>query len=128
MNKIEKIAKYVRDNLLIKENLFADGEINWNYIAADLELINCGLNNEDTVRDPLPEPDFKMGNYEEIDAAFDLIDFTHVYFDGNAKMCVNEDYVEEDVDPNAEELKTYIPGVGMLVTNLGSGKSKIFEF
>ena len=29
-------------------------------------------------------------------------------------------------DPYAEDLKTYIPGVGMLVTNLGTAESHIF--
>lgn len=34
---------------------------------------------------------------------------------------------DEPVDPNAEDLKTYIPGVGFLVTNLGTGESHIFD-
>jgi hypothetical protein len=34
---------------------------------------------------------------------------------------------DEPVDPNAEDLKSYIPGVGFLVTNLGTGESHIFE-
>jgi len=76
--KAEKIAEYVRENLLTEENAFDNGEINWNFVEADLELIACGLNDERSVRDPLPEPDFKMGNFEEIEAAFDLIHRTHI--------------------------------------------------
>ena len=32
----------------------------------------------------------------------------------------------EECDPFAEELKTYIPGVGFLVTNLSTAESHIF--
>jgi hypothetical protein len=76
--KAEKIAEYVRENLLVKCNAFDNGEINWNFVEADLCLIAKGLNDERGVRDPLPTPDFEIGNYEEIEAAFDLIHRTHI--------------------------------------------------
>jgi hypothetical protein len=38
----------------------------------------------------------------------------------------NEEWEAANCDPDAEELKSYIPGVGFLVTNLGTAESHIF--
>lgn len=67
----EELANYIRENLLTKENAFDNGEINWNFVEADIELARPGL--EGCFADPLPPLPVEVTNYEQIDAAFDLI-------------------------------------------------------
>lgn len=63
-----------------------------------------------------------------IDKAIELIEATE-----EEREFLRADYEEQKLweeheagNPFAEELKTYIPGVGMLVTNLGTAESHIF--
>ena len=70
----EELANYIRENLLTDENLFDGGEINWNFVEADIVMV--AENSE--VRDKLPPLPVKVTNFEQIDAAFDLISESHV--------------------------------------------------
>lgn len=38
----------------------------------------------------------------------------------------DQEWEAEHCDPNAGELKSYIPGIGMLVTDLGTAQSEFF--
>jgi hypothetical protein len=69
----ELLADYIRENLLTKENAFENGEINWNYVEADICIAS-----EQFDDDSLPPLPVKVSNEEQIDAAFDLIHRTHV--------------------------------------------------
>jgi hypothetical protein len=65
----EELANYIRENLLTKANAFSNGEINWNFVEADI----CIAAEQVDVSDPLPKLPVEVTNREQVDAAFDLI-------------------------------------------------------
>lgn len=69
MNEIRALEKWIRENCMTPENRHANGELNWNNIEADIIMTLEGSD----VADPLPPLPFKP-TYEDIDAAFDLMD------------------------------------------------------
>lgn len=68
MKDINALVSWIEDNALTPENMKENGDIDFDFVEADIELSR----RPSAVADPLPELPFDP-DYSDIEAAFDII-------------------------------------------------------